>query len=84
MHQISNIDHAFNQYLESHNADHHTMRQCWRAAVQWMAQDILDTLGDYATACEGLPAQRMTHSQKYDDARENLSVYINQLLEEIK
>ena len=82
MPQISNLDEAFDQYLQSHNADHHTMRECWLAAAQWMAYDILATLSDYATVCEGLPAQQMTPSQKFDEVRDSLSNYFNQILKD--
>lgn len=82
MPQISNLDQAFDEYLQTHNADHHTMRECWRAAARWMAYDILATLSDYATACEGLPAERMSPSQKFDEVRDNLNIYLDQILKD--
>lgn len=84
MPQISNLDQAFDQYLQSHNTDRHTMRECWRAAAQWTAMDILATLCDYATACEGLPAESITPSEKFDQVHNCLNVYLDQLLKETK
>ena len=80
--QISDLDQAFDKYLQSHNADHHTMRECWRAAAQWMAYDTLDTLLDYAAAVEGLPAERMPPTQKFDEVHYNLTIYLNQILKD--
>lgn len=82
MPQIPDFNQAFEDYLKSHNADHHTMRECWMAAAQWMANDVIATLADYATVCEGLPAQQMTPSQKFDEVRDSLSNYFNQILKE--
>ena len=82
MPQISNLDQAFDQYLQSHNADHHTMRECWRAAARWMAYDILNTLADYGTACEGLPPEPMSPTQKFDEVHDNLTIYLNQVLKD--
>ena len=84
MPQISDLDQAFDQYLQSHNSDRHTLRECWRAAAQWMAHDILDTLCDYGTACAGLPAEHITPTQKFDEVHDNLTIYLNQLLKDTK
>lgn len=82
MPQISNLDQAFDEYLQTHNADHHTMRECWRAAARWMAYDILNTLCDYGTACAGLPAELMSPTQKFDEVHDSLTIYLNQVLKD--
>ncbi len=57
------------------------MRQAYKAGARKMAQDLLDTLADYATACEGLDPELMTPSETFDRARENLFVYATATLE---
>ncbi len=57
------------------------MRLAYKAGARQMAQDLLDTLADYACACEGLEPEQMTPSEAFDRARENLFVYATATLE---
>ena len=47
-----------------------------------MAQDTVDTLGDYGTACSGLDQPRRNPTQCYDAARDSLMVYFTQVLQD--
>lgn len=60
------------------------MRQAYMAGCRKMAQDLLDTLADYATACEGLDPEMITPAEIFDRARENLFVYATSVLDEAK
>lgn len=82
MPQIPNLDQAFDQYLQAHNADHHTMRECWRAAATWMAYDILATLSDFGTACHGLEAVSTTPAEMFDAVGRSLDVYLDDVLKD--
>jgi hypothetical protein len=57
------------------------MRLAYKAGARRMAQDMLDTLADYACACEGLEPELMTPAQAFDRARENLFVYVTAALQ---
>jgi len=59
-------------------------RLAYKAGARAMAQDLLDTLCDYACACEGLEPEMLTPSDVYDRARENLFVYVTRALEEAR
>lgn len=60
------------------------LRQWLRAAfiegARVMAQDTLDTLGDYGTAVAGIDEVVYNRSQAYDAAQESLHVYFTQVL----
>lgn len=60
------------------------MRLAYKAGARRMAQDMLDTLADYACACEGLDPEQMTPSEAFDRARENLFVYATATLQKAK
>lgn len=47
-----------------------------------MAQDTLDTLGDYATAVAGIEEPKYNPSESYDHAFGSLHVYFTQVLQE--
>lgn len=57
------------------------MRLAYMAGARMMAQDLLDTLADYAGAVEGLEPEMMTPSEVFDRARENLFAYTTQVLD---
>lgn len=59
---------------------HDMVRAAFLEGCRWMAQETLDTLGDYACAVEGLPKESVTPSQIYDRAHQNLHVYFTQVL----
>ena len=63
---------------------HDMVEAAFLAGCRWMAQETLDTLGDYACAVEGLKAQATTPAQKYDDARESLMVYFTKVLDDVE
>lgn len=46
-----------------------------------MAQDTVDTLGDYATALAGIDEVVYTREQAYDAAAESLMVYYTRVLD---
>jgi hypothetical protein len=56
------------------------MHQGYVAVAERMAQDLLDTLADFACAVEGLEPEMLTPSEVYDRARENLYVYTARVL----
>jgi hypothetical protein len=58
------------------------MRQAYMAGAKSMAQDMLNTLADYACAVEGLEPELLTPSDVYDRARENLHSYVTNVLKE--
>ena len=49
-----------------------------------MAQDTLDTLGDYATSVAGINELVYNRTQAFDAARENLMVYYTQILSDVE
>lgn len=51
------------------------MRAAYQQGAYDMAQDTLDTLGDYACAVAGINHISYTSEQGFDSARENLAVY---------
>jgi hypothetical protein len=51
------------------------------AGARAMAQDTLDTLGDYACACAGLKPELIKPETVYDRARLGLQVYYNMILD---
>lgn len=59
------------------------MRQAYLQGAQTMAQDLLDTLADYACACEGLDPEMVTPAEIFDRARENLFVYAARTLDKV-
>jgi hypothetical protein len=60
------------------------MRLAYMAGARAMAQDVLDTLADYACAVEGLDPELLTPAEIYDRARENLFVYTTRVLDKAK
>ena len=56
------------------------MEACFIAGARTMAQDTLDTLGDYATATSGLPQETMTPSERFDRVHQELMVYFAKVL----
>ena len=47
-----------------------------------MAQDTLDTLGDYATVVAGIDEKVYNRSEAFDAAKDNLMVYFTQILQD--
>ena len=58
------------------------MRQAYKAGARAMAQDMLDTLAQYACAVEGLEPEMLEPCEVYDRARESLFVYATRVLDE--
>ena len=58
------------------------MEAAYRQGARDMAQDTVDTLGDYATAVAGIPEVVYTREAAYDAARESLMVYYTRVLDE--
>lgn len=59
------------------------MRQAYKAGARKMAQDLLDTLADYACAVEGLDPELLEPCEVYDRARENLFAYVTEVLDNV-
>lgn len=57
------------------------MREAYKSGARAMAQDMLNTLCDYACAVEGLDPELITPSEVYDRARENLFTYVTKVLD---
>ena len=51
------------------------------AGARAMAQDTLDTLGDYACACAGLEPELIKPETVYDRAEHSLQVYYTKILD---
>ena len=51
------------------------------AGARAMAQDTLDTLGDYACACAGLEPRLIKPETVYDTAESDLQFYYNKILD---
>lgn len=60
------------------------MHVAYQQGARDMAQDTVDTLGDYATALAGIPEVVHTREAAYDSARDSLMVYYTQVLDESK
>ena len=56
------------------------LKVAFLAAARIVAQDTIDTLRDYATACAGLEKENITPEQIYDRAAKSLTVYYTQVL----
>jgi len=56
------------------------LKQAYTLGLNTAAQDSLDTLRQYATACAGLPARVITAEEMYDTAAQNLMVYFSGVL----
>lgn len=57
------------------------MEAAYIAGAREMAQDTLDTLGDYACACAGLEPELITPETVYDRAEHSLHVYYTKILD---
>jgi hypothetical protein len=57
------------------------LKQAYTLGLNTAAQDSLDTLRQYATACAGLPARVITAEEMYDTAAQNLMVYFTKTLD---
>ena len=53
------------------------------AGAREMAQDTLDTLGDYACACAGLEPRLIKPETVYDQAESDLRIYYDKILDKI-
>lgn len=58
------------------------MRAAYMQGARDMAQDTIETLGDYATALAGIKDFVYNGEQAYDAAAENLGVYYKQVLKD--
>lgn len=58
------------------------MEAAYRQGARDMAQDTVDTLGDYATAVAGIDEVVYTREAAFDAAKDNLMVYYTQVLDE--
>lgn len=68
----------FAQYIQTNNCVN--LEQAFLAGARVMAQDTLDTLGDYACAVSGCKPEVLRPEEVYDRARDNLMVYYTQVL----
>lgn len=57
------------------------MRLAYMAGARQAYQDVLDTLAQYACACEGLEPEMLEPCEVYDRARESLFVYATRVLD---
>lgn len=57
------------------------MRAAYQQGARDMAQDTLDTLGDYACALAGLEPEVIKPEEVYDRARDNLMTYYTQVFD---
>ncbi len=72
-------------YLESFanrpTGIYHELEAAYIAGAREMAQDTLDTLGDYACACAGLEPELIKPEEVYDRAEHSLQVYYTKILD---
>ena len=57
------------------------LKYAYLAGARRMAQDTLDTLGDYGTAVAGIDQPQRNPTEGYDAARESLMVYYTKVLD---
>jgi hypothetical protein len=57
------------------------MRLAYMAGARAMAQDVSDTLAQYACAVEGLEPEMLEPCEVYDRARESLHYYTDRVLD---
>jgi len=60
------------------------MRAAYQQGARDIAQDTVDTLGDYACAMAGFPEVVYTHEAAFDVAKDSLMTYYTQVLDESK
>jgi hypothetical protein len=60
------------------------MEAAYIAGARIMAQDTLDTLGDYACACAGLEPRLIKPETVYDTAESDLQFYYNKILDNVE
>lgn len=58
------------------------LRAAFIRGAEAMANDTLETLGDYGTAVAGIDEPKYNATQCFDKARENLEVYFNRVIED--
>ena len=81
MGQPLNLDSAFRYWFDENDClSYGDTRLAFMAAARIVAQDTIETLRDYATACAGLGTESVTPEQIYDRAADNLMVYYTQIL----
>lgn len=66
------------------NVRDYWMREAYLAGAKTMAQDVLNTLLEWATHCEGLDPELLAPSEVYDRCRENMHVYLTKVLDNAK
>lgn len=75
------LDEAFVYWFDEYDhLEYEDTKLAFMAAARIVAQDTIDTLRDYATACAGLGTESVTPEQIYDRAADNLMVYYTQIL----
>lgn len=79
MPKIKTVNEGWEAYKKSMDCDKQTLKAAFEAGVKWMARETQYTLADYATACEGLPAEHITPSQRYDLVSASLSEYYQEI-----
>lgn len=60
------------------------LQAAFYAGARTMAQDTVDTLGDYATAVAGIDNFQYTSEQAFDTARKSLMTYYTKLFDELE
>jgi len=58
------------------------MEAAFIQGARTMAQDTVDTLGDYATSVAGIEDECLTIEQAFDAAKANLMTYYTQILQD--
>jgi hypothetical protein len=58
------------------------LQAAYRQGARDMAQDTLDTLGDYACALAGLEPEVIKPEEIYDRAQANLKIYYTKVLDD--
>jgi hypothetical protein len=58
------------------------MKAAFNAGCEAMASDTIDTLGDYGTALAGIEEPKVTKTEAFDMAAENLKPYYDQIFKD--
>lgn len=81
MGQPLDLNESFVYWFNEHeHLEYEDTKLAFMAAAHIVAQDTIDTLRDYATACAGLEKENITPEQIYDRAAASLMVYYTQVL----
>ena len=76
-----NLNSEFRRWFDENDClNYRDTKLAFMAAARIVAQDTIDTLHDYSTACAGLGKESVSPEQIYDRVAGSLLVYYTQVL----